>query len=196
MFALCESRRLRCSSWRPTRSRGRFRGGQLSDRRIARASGRRIGLLQIEVGHLELHLMGTGRGDGEVDAAGGGDRGVGELGMLQGDAAQGLDQDIGHGREVKPQLVGAHGCRGGPVGEQLELLADAVLGLASGAVEVLVEGPLVPHRAGQRGDDEAGVGVLWRMLGLADDAAPAAPATQGGVAEVLEHSGRLALFGA
>ena len=68
------------------------------------------------------------------------DGGVGELGVAQPDAAQGVDEDIGHGREGQAKLIGLQGGGGGAVGEQLELLADAVLGLAAGAIEILVEG--------------------------------------------------------
>jgi hypothetical protein len=33
-------------------------------------------------------------------------RGIGELGVAQADAAQGIDKHIGHGREPHTQLVG------------------------------------------------------------------------------------------
>ena len=65
--------------------------------------------------------------------------GIGELSMAQADAAQAVDQNIGHGGEPHAQLVGRHGGGRRPIGKQLELLADAVLSLAAGAVEVLVE---------------------------------------------------------
>ena len=56
------------------------------------------------------------------------------------DAAQGADQDIGHRGEPQAQLVGAHRRGRGAVGEQVELaLLDAVLHLAAGAVDLLVE---------------------------------------------------------
>ena len=58
---------------------------------------------------------------------------IGELGVFEGDAAQGFHQDIGDGREHQAHLVAGHGLAGGAVGEQFELLADAVLGLAPGA---------------------------------------------------------------
>src|SRR5882724_3259676 len=67
-----------------------------------------------EVGELELVLVRATRRDGEANAADalahlraeleqleadGGDGGVGELGVAQADAAHGIDQDVGHGRE-------------------------------------------------------------------------------------------------
>ena len=59
----------------------------------------------------ELGLVGTSRGDSEMDTARAGThlgaepeqleanglrRGVGELGVAQGDAAQGIDEHVGH----------------------------------------------------------------------------------------------------
>jgi hypothetical protein len=60
--------------------------------------------------------------------------GIGELSMTQADAAQAVDQNIGHGGEPHAQLIGRHGGGRGPICKQFELLADAVLGLAAGAV--------------------------------------------------------------
>ncbi len=84
--------------------------------------------------------------------------------MAQADAAQGVDENVGHGREPQAQLVGRHRCGGSAIGEQLELLADAVLvlGLAAGAVEILVEGASIVSaaRALERGDDEAWIGTF------------------------------------
>ena len=66
---------------------------------------------------------------------------VGELGVAQADAAQRLEQHVGHRGEPQPQLVGAHGRGRGAIGEQVELLLlDPVLHLAAGAVDLLVEG--------------------------------------------------------
>src|SRR5580658_631246 len=113
----------------------------------------------MEVGHLELDLVGRGRGDGEVDATGAGPylraeleelqpdglhRGVGELGVLEPDAPQGFDERVGDGREGEAQRVAGEAFAGGAVGEELELLADAVLRLAAGAVELFVEGARSP----------------------------------------------------
>ena len=72
--------------------------------------------------------------------ANGGDGGIGELAVAQADAAQGVDQHVGHGGEPQAELIGLHGGRRGAIGEQLELLADAVLGFSAGAIELLVEG--------------------------------------------------------
>ncbi len=105
------------------------------------------------MGEFELVRVRTSRGDGEVDAAhtgsllrpelqqleaNGRDGGIGELAVAQTDAAQGIDENIGHGRERHTQLIGLHGGRRGAIGEQFELLANAVLRLAAGAVELLV----------------------------------------------------------
>ena len=66
-------------------------------------------------------------------------RGIGELGKAQTDTAQRVDQHIGHRREPHAQLVGRHGGGGSAIGEQLELLTDTILGLATGAIQLLVE---------------------------------------------------------
>jgi hypothetical protein len=68
-------------------------------------------------------------------------------------------QNIGHGGETHAQLIGRHGGGRCPIGKQFELLADAVLGLAAGAVEVLVERARRVAAACQRGDDEARIGA-------------------------------------
>src|SRR6202020_2940374 len=85
----------------------------------------------------------------------------------------------------------------GAIGEQLELLANAVLGLAAGAVELLIEGTRVVGDAAtpERGDDEARIGALERVLGLADDPARAAPAVDRAILEVAEHARRPARGG-
>ena len=105
------------------------------------------------------------------------DGGIGELAVAQTDAAQGVDQHIGHGRERHAELIGLHGGRRGAIGEQLELLANTVLGLSAGAIELLVEGTRIVGNAGalERGDDEARIGALQRVLGLADNPPCAAP---------------------
>src|SRR5271166_5248014 len=74
------------------------------------------------------------------------------------------------------------------------LLADTVLGLSAGAVELLIEGTRVVGDAGalEGGDDKARIGALQRVLGLADDAARAAPAVDRAILEVAEHARRLA----
>ena len=47
----------------------------------------------------------------------------------------------------------------------------------------------------QRGDDEARIGAFGEVLGFADNPAIAAPAVEGGVAELLEEARRLAGLG-
>ena len=92
--------------------------------------------------------------------------------------------------------MGRYRRRGSAIGPQLELLADAVFGLAALAVEVLVERSGVVGGAAQRGDDEAGVGALRGMLGLTDDAALAAPAVERAVAKIAEQPRRFGGGGA
>ncbi len=118
--------------------------------------------------------------------------------MLEGDAAQGAEENVGEGGEPQTQLIGAHGrqfakanCatirlkllkigalvrvsvrriklamassfpnqreyriahRRGAVGEQIELaFLDAVLHVAAGAIELLVEAPRVRLLFAERG---------------------------------------------
>jgi hypothetical protein len=181
-------------------------------------SGGAEGALKVNIGELELVLVRASRGDGEVDAADAGahlrpelqqleangrDGGIGELAVAQTDAAQGIDENIGHGRERHAQLIGLHGSRRGavpgssPGTSQLELLANAVLGLAAGAVEILIERTRVIGDASalERGDDEARIGAVRCVLGLADNAPGAAPAVDRAIPEVAEHPRRLARGG-
>ncbi len=125
------------------------------------------------------------------------DGGIGELAVAQTDAAQGVDQHIGHGRERHAELIGLHGGRRGAIGEQLELLANTVLGLSAGAIELLVEGTRIVGNAAalERGDDEARIGALKRVLGLADNPARAAPTVDRAIPEVAEHARRPARGG-
>jgi hypothetical protein len=126
-------------------------------------SGGAEGTLKVDVGEFELVLVRASRGDGEVDAAhtgshlrpelqqleaNGRDGGIGELAMAQTDTAQGIDENIGHSRERHAELIGLHGGRQGAIGEQPELLANAVLGLSAGAVEILIESTRVVGDAG------------------------------------------------
>ena len=53
--------------------------------------------------------------------------------MAQTDAARGLAGLIGDGNERREELLHMQGGRRGAIGEQLELLADAVLSLYAGA---------------------------------------------------------------
>src|SRR5271169_4935125 len=74
----------------------------------------------------------------------GGAVGLGELRVLEGDAAQGAEENVGEGGEPPTQLIAAHGRRRGAVGEQIELaFLDAVLHVAAGAIELLIEAPRV-----------------------------------------------------
>src|SRR5207249_2265781 len=90
------------------------------------------------------------------------------------------------------ELVGAHGGRRGAVGEHIHLaFLDAVLHVAAGAVDLLVEVTRLGLVTAERGDDEARIGFALRPFGLADDAATAAPAFARRVLEVLEAACRL-----
>jgi hypothetical protein len=64
--------------------------------------------------------LGTDLQELETDRAAGGG---GELGEPKADPPERLAQDVSEGGEPKPELVGASGRGGGPVGEQVELLA-------------------------------------------------------------------------
>src|SRR5918997_1579558 len=165
------------------------------------------GLDEPKMGQRVLLLAGEGRGHGELDApaadahqgpdleqaepdraAGGG----GELGVLETDSAQGAEQNIGHGGEPEAELVGPHGGGRGPVSKEVELaFLDAVLELAAGAVDILVEPAGVARSRAQRGDDEARVGAAVRPLGFGDDPASAAPAVVRRPPELLEAARRL-----
>ncbi len=102
--------------------------------------------------------------------------------------AQGVEEDRGEGGEEESELVGGVAGGGGPVGEQVQLLLlDRVLHVAPRAVDALVVGP-GREGVGQRGDDEAGVGLAGQVLGLGDDPALAEPACEGGVEELGEPS--------
>src|SRR6185436_3256662 len=68
----------------------------------------------------------------------------------------------------------------------------AVLHLAAGAVEVLVEGAGVGTLGFERGHDKARIGLALGPLGLADDPPAAAPAVERRPQEVLEAPGRRA----
>jgi hypothetical protein len=147
----------------------------------------------VDAAYAGAHL----RAELEQLEANGRDGGIGELAVAQTDAAQGIDENIGHGRERHAELIGLHGCRRGAVGEQLKLLANAVLGLAAGAVEILIESTRVVGDAGalERGDDEARIGAVRCVLSLADDAASSVPAVDRALPEVAEHPRRLARGG-
>src|SRR5271155_4926356 len=119
--------------------------------------------------------VGTGRGEGELDAPRadadeGGEleelepdraaRGLGELRVREADAPERADENIGERGEPEPELVGAHGCGRGSVGEQVALaFLDPVLHLAAGAVDLLIEKAGARLGLVQRGDDEARIGL-------------------------------------
>ena len=73
--------------------------------------------------------------------------------------------DRGEGREAEAELVAGDAGQGSPVGEEVELLLlDRVLHVAPQAVDALVDGP-GREGVGQRGRDEAGVGLAGQVLG-------------------------------
>ena len=112
-------------------------------------------------------------------------------GLLQSETTQGVHEHVGGGGQIQPELIGAHRCRAGPVGEQIQLLFFyAVLHVAPRTVEVFVEraGPQAFRRQG--GDDESGIGAFLQELGLADDASLRGPTVASPVAEILEHPRR------
>ena len=120
----------------------------------------------------------------ETDGAAGGVR---EVGVVEADAAQGAQQDIGHRVEPQAQLVGAHRGGRGAIRIEVELaLLDPVLHVAAGAVDLLVEVLGLALVAPERSDHEARIGFPLRPLGLGDDPAPAAPAPARRPHEALE----------
>ena len=105
-------------------------------------------------------------------------------GLLQSETRQGVHEHVGGGGQIQPELIGAHRCRAGPVGEQTQLLFFyAVLHVAPRTVEVFVEsaGPQAFRRQG--GDDESGIGAFVQELGLADDASLRGPTVASPVAD-------------
>ena len=156
--------------------------------------GGKDGLVGTSGRHSELDPADTDgdeRPDLEELAADGAASGIGQIGGLQGNPAQVVDQHISHRGEPQAELVGRHGAGRGAVGEQVDLtLLDAVLHLAAGTVDILVEMAAIAFS--QRGDDEAGVCLPRGPLGLGDDAPLAAPALAGQPGKVLEAARRLA----
>ena len=113
---------------------------------------------------------------------------------LQADAAQRAEQHIGHRGEPQAQLVGAHGGGRGAVGEQIELaFLDAVLHLAAGAVELLVErgGPRRSARLSEV-TTKRGLASPCVCSALPTTRRATAPAVERPIAEVLEAPRRLA----
>ena len=112
---------------------------------------------------------------------------LGPARACQAQAPQAVHENIGKGRKIQPQLVGAQRRRAGAVGEQVELaLLDTIFHVAAGAIRLLVE-PLRPrHLAAQAGHHEARVGPLRQMLRLGHHPACAAPGGPGPVAKLPE----------
>src|SRR5713226_1030843 len=118
---------------------------------------------------------------------------MGKLRVSQSNPAQRTEQHIGHGCEPQAELVGAHGSRRGPIGEQIELtFLDAVLHLAASAIDLLIEVLAADLGGAQRGDDKPWIGVATSNLGLADDETIAAPTVQRRPHKVFEATRRLA----
>src|SRR6266404_2734734 len=77
--------------------------------------------------------------DLEQLAANGAAGGVSEIGRLQGQTAQAVDENVRHRSKPQTELVGRHGVGRGAVSEQVDLtFLDAVLHLAAGAVDFFV----------------------------------------------------------
>src|SRR5271169_4696729 len=67
-------------------------------------------------------------------------RAIGRRRVVQGDAAQGAQQHIGHRGKPQAQLVCPHGGGRGAIGIKIELtLLDPVLHVAAGAVDLFVK---------------------------------------------------------
>jgi hypothetical protein len=84
-------------------------------------------------------FSGAKRGSGGVEGVPEIAVGGGEAGLVQADATHGFEQNIREGGKPHPQLTGRDRGRRRPIGKQLELLADAILGLATRAVEFLAK---------------------------------------------------------
>ena len=105
--------------------------------------------------------------------ADGGALGAGVLAALEPQAPDCVHQSVGEAGEQQAELVGPPAVAGGAVGEELELLLlDAVLHLAAGAVEMVVE---ITALAREVGHHEARVGALGAVLETRDHAAHAVP---------------------
>ena len=59
---------------------------------------------------------------------------------LQSQPPQSAHQNVSHGRQIKPQLIGSHRLSAHPVSEQTELFFNAVLHVATCAIEFFVQG--------------------------------------------------------
>src|SRR5262245_25291368 len=109
------------------------------------------------------------------------------------DAPQRAQQHISHRGEPQPQLIGPHRGGRGAIGIKIELaLLDAVLHVAAAAIDLLVEISRLALGAPERGDHEAGIGLVLGPLRLRHHAPPLAPAVARLPGEVLEQPRRLA----
>src|SRR3954466_10028546 len=183
-------------------------GGGVCGLAVSGSWGSGAGAAQQGMRQGKLLLIGTRRGDSEMDPAhadlyqradleqfqpDAAATGPGELGEGQTDAAQRTEQHVGKRGEPQAQLIGAHGGRRGAISKQVQLaFLDPIFHLTTGTVDPLIQPPGVDLGGWQRGDDEAWIGLALGPFGLADDAPDAAPTVQGGPAEVLEATGRLA----
>lgn len=119
--------------------------------------------------------------------------GLGELGVRKTDAPHRAQENVGERREPEPELVGAQGRRRAAVGEQVALaFLDPVLYLAPGAVDLFVEKAAVRLALAERGHDEARVGLAVGPFRLGHYPAPARPAVERRITEVLVAAGGLA----
>lgn len=118
---------------------------------------------------------------------------AGKDGFSQADAPQRTDQHIGHGGEPKTKLIGPHGGGRGAVGIEIELaFLDAVLHVATGAIDLLVELTRAGPGTLERGHNKAWIGLALRPLRLGNDAPFPAPAVARAPVEVLEPPCRAA----
>ena len=116
---------------------------------------------------MEADLPGVAQDDGadllEADGAG---LGACQVAAGEAEAADRREERVGEAGEQQPQLVGPPFVTGGAIGEEFELLLDAVLHLAPGAVEILIEGTWL---AAEIGDDVARVAAVVVVLDAGDD---------------------------
>src|SRR3954452_1252777 len=158
-------------------------GGGVCGLAVSGSWGSGAGAAQQGMRQGKLMLIGTGRGDSDMepahadlyqradlqqfqpDAAA---TGPGELAEGQADAAQRAQQHVGKRGEPQAQLIDPHGGGRGAVCEQVQLaFLDTVLDLAAGAVDPLIQPSGVDLGRWQRGDDEARIGLTLGPFRLA-----------------------------
>jgi hypothetical protein len=106
-----------------------------------------------------------------VELGGAPERGLGRQ------AAERVQEPVGGGVDQQPELVGGGPGAGGAVGGEVQLVRlDQVLRLPALAVDRLVK---PARRAGDIGDDEAGIGALGGGLDPGDDLARLSSLRQG-----------------